>query len=115
MSEGRGTPRLAVTVAVATMAALVASASASAKPPTIFVNGDSPANYKFSPRVLEIDRGQTANWSWDSNGPHDVTFPKLDKSSITGASETYKLKFKKRGTFRYLCSVHGFRGKIIAG
>lgn len=94
-------------------ASLLAPATQAAKPPTIFINGDSVANYAFAPRTLEINRRETVHWLWDSNVGHNVTFPKLDKNSVTGASETFKLKFKKRGTFKYVCTVHGFRGKIV--
>lgn len=112
----RSRSRPATLPLLATMLALGVIAPAStAKPPTIYINGDSAATYKFTPATLNVQRGATVHWMWDSNGPHNVTFRKLGKSSITGASEKYGLKFKRRGTFKYLCTVHGFRGKIIVG
>jgi len=106
---------IAVCIACAVVVVLgVAPAAPAAKPPTVFINGDSAANYKFTPRVLQIRRRQRVHWQWDSNGAHNVRFPKLGKTSVTGASETFSLRFKRRGTFRYLCTVHGFRGKVVA-
>ena len=100
-------------ILILAVAALIAPAAQAAEPPTVFINGDSIGNYKFTPRTSEIARRQTVHWQWDSNAPHNVTFSKLGKSSVTGASETYKLKFKQRGTFKYSCTVHGFRGKVV--
>ena len=109
--------RLSRIVAVVAVAGAGASAAlapvAQAKPPPVFINGDSISNYTFAPRSLEVRRGATVHWTWDSNAPHNVTFRKLSTHSVTGASETFKHRFKRRGTFRYLCTVHGFRGKII--
>jgi plastocyanin len=105
--------RPAILAALTVLGALLLAAAAPAKPPTVFINGDSPANYTFAPRTAEIDRRQTVRWEWDSNAAHNVTFSKLGKSSATGASETFRLRFRKRGTFRYVCTVHGFRGKVV--
>jgi plastocyanin len=100
-----------ISVTVASMAWLQTLAPAVG--PTVHVNGDTIGSYVFAPRTVEIDRRKTVHWLWDSNGAHNVTFRKLGKSSITGASETYELRFKRRGTFKYLCTVHGFRGKVV--
>ena len=27
--------------------------------------------------------------------------------------KSYKLTFKKKGTFSYMCTVHGFTGKVV--
>jgi plastocyanin len=80
---------------------------------SVTVAGTTTASYHFQPHKLSIKKGSTVKWNWASNAPHNVTFKKLGKHSRTGASETFKLKFKHTGTFRYLCTVHGFRGKIV--
>lgn len=94
-------------------AAAMSSGVSAAAGPTVFINGDSEASYTFRPVKLNVDRGTKVHWQWDSNAPHNVTFRKLGKKSVTGASETYKLRFKKVGTYRYVCTVHGFRGKVV--
>jgi plastocyanin len=42
-----------------------------------------------------------------------VTFRTLHKHSKTRISGTYRLRFTKRGTYRYLCTIHDFTGKIV--
>jgi plastocyanin len=106
-------PALLLMCAAAVAALALTSSAGAAKTPDVFINGDSPSTYKFTPKTFETKRRKTVKWSWDSNGAHNVTIPKLGKSSITGASETYRLKFKRRGTFKYLCTVHSFRGKVV--
>ena len=91
---------------------LVAS-PAGAATPLVRINGDSITNYKFTPPTVEIERRHAVRWEWDSNAAHNVSFRKLDKQSKTGASEHFRLKFKKKGTYRYLCTLHGFRGKVV--
>ena len=104
-------PALGLAAALALTALLPAAAPAAKT--TVFINGDSISNYKFTPPTVTIRRKQAVQWTWDSNAPHNVKFPKTGKTSVTGASETYKLKFKRRGTFKYLCTIHDFHGKVI--
>jgi plastocyanin len=80
---------------------------------SVRIGGTSISNYSFHPRTLKVKRGAKVTWRWQSNAPHNITFRKLGKHSHTGASETFKLSFTKRGTFHYLCTVHGFTAKIV--
>ncbi len=80
---------------------------------SVRIGGTSIKNYSFHPRTLKIKRGAKVTWRWQSNARHNVTFRKLGKHSHTGANETFKLRFKKSGTFHYLCTIHGFTAKIV--
>lgn len=90
-----------------------APSHASSSKHKVTIQGTSLSTYKFHPRTLKVKKGSTVNWSWDSNAPHNVTFSGLGKHSATGSSGSYKLKFTKRGTFKYLCTIHHFTGKIV--
>lgn len=102
-----------VLAATGVVAMAIFAPVSTAKPAPVFINGDSFSNYTFAPKTLEVNRGATVHWSWDSNASHNVTFKKLGKHSVTGASETYKLQFKKAGTYKYRCTIHDFKGKIV--
>jgi plastocyanin len=71
--------------------------------------------YKFKPKTVTIKKDKRVHWSWSSDAEHNVTFEKLGgKHSKTKASiSDFKVKFKKTGTFKYSCTVHGFTGKVI--
>ena len=101
-------------VLAAAIAALALPAAATAKP-TVTITGDSINNYAFSPSKVKVSKGAKVRWTWDSNAPLNVTFAKLGEHSPTGASGSYSLKFKDRGTFKYHCTIHGFRGKVVVG
>jgi plastocyanin len=89
------------------------NASSSKKKHHVTIAGTTDSTYAFAPKKLKIKKGQTVNWSWMSNAAHNVTFTSLGKHSSTGASGSFKLKFSKKGTFNYLCTIHGFQGKIV--
>jgi plastocyanin len=103
---------LLAALAVAALGAYFVASSV-ANGPHVTIAGSSIATYHFKPHKLTIHKGKTVHWSWSSNAPHNVTFRKLGKHSKTGRSESFKLRFKKPGTYSYLCTVHGFRGKIV--
>ena len=89
------------------------AAPSTANGPTVRITGSSIANYKFQPKTVNVSKGTTVHWNWSSNAPHNVTFRKLGKHSATTANGSYKLKFKHRGTFRYHCTIHDFKGKVV--
>jgi plastocyanin len=81
----------------------------------VTIKGSSITTYHFAPRTLAVEKGDTVHWGWNSNAPHNVTFKKIAAHSPTGASVKYSHTFKKAGTYRYLCTIHGFRGRIVVG
>lgn len=80
---------------------------------TVVIKGTRLTNYRFSPRTLRVRRGKRVRWSWNSNAPHNVVLRRLHKRSRTAAQGRFALRFSSRGTYRYLCTVHDFRGKIV--
>jgi plastocyanin len=101
----------AVAAGLALGVSLIAAAPSTAGAPTVTIQGT--ITYKFVPKKVTIKKGGTVNWSWNSNTIHNVTFTKLGKHSKTVAKGSYRLTFKHKGTFKYLCTVHGFTGKVV--
>ena len=85
------------------------------RPPrnTVVIKGTSVEDFRFSPRTLRVRRGRLVRWSWNGDAPHNVAFRRLRKRSRTASEGRFRLRFGRRGTHRYLCTVHGFRGKIV--
>ena len=79
----------------------------------VTIKGTDFASYRFAPKKLTIKKGQTVHWSWNSNASHNVTFSATKHSATASQVTDFKLKFKKKGTFAYSCTVHGFTGKIV--
>lgn len=94
------------TLAVAAVA-LGLSAPALAANKTVRVADDV-----FKAKIVTINKGNTVTWRWVGNSPHNVKFANF--GSPLRANGTYRHTFKKRGTFRYRCTIHsGMTGKVI--
>ena len=69
----------------------------------------------FHPGTLNIRRGERVTWLWrDAGTQHNVTFGGFH--SRTQGSGSYTVKFARRGTFNYRCTIHvalGMRGKVV--
>jgi len=109
----------AAAACVAVLVLLSASAAAARAPmlrpkPTIVTVND----FFFGPDSVTIQKGRTVKWVWSSTNtyPHDVHLkqgPKKLKergsysthtTAVTDA--TFKKTFERRGTYRYICTIH---------
>jgi plastocyanin len=70
--------------------------------------------FRFHPAALTINRGDSVKWVWRDHVEHNVTFHSFH--SRTQESGTYSVRFNRKGTFNYHCTIHveeGMRGKLI--
>ena len=70
--------------------------------------------FRFHPATLNINRGDSVKWVWRDQVEHNVTFRTVH--SRTQISGTYTVRFNRRGTFNYHCTLHveeGMRGKVV--
>ena len=82
--------------------------------PANTIKGNYSRGYHFKPRKLTVKRGTTVTWSWNSDAPHNVhVHGRKHHSRTDTAVKHFRLKFKHAGTFKYKCTVHGFKGKIV--
>lgn len=88
-------------LAVAALATGAVATAASTKTVTM-------KNIKYSPSAVTIKQGDKVKWLWrDGSIRHDVRFSSGGfKRSPLKSSGSFTLTFKKRGTFRYICTVH---------
>jgi plastocyanin len=70
--------------------------------------------FRFHPANLNIKRGESVKWVWRDQVEHNVTFRTVH--SRTQESGSYTIRFNRRGSFNYRCTIHaaeGMRGKVI--
>ena len=71
----------------------------------------------FKKSKITVESGDTVKWTWVGVAPHDVTVTSGPRKfhSRTQTSGTYSKKLRKRGTYRYICTVHPtqMKGKIV--
>jgi plastocyanin len=76
----------------------------------------------FSPKAVRIASGGKVVWRWKGENDHNVKFRKVPagatrpRGSTTKSSGRLARTFKKRGTYRYVCTIHqdlGMKGRVI--
>jgi plastocyanin len=75
----------------------------------------------FSPKNAQVGRGGRVTWRWRGAVDHNVTFTKVPsgaskRGSGTKASGRFSRSFTKKGTYRYVCTIHrslGMRGSVV--
>jgi len=90
-------------VAALTVALTVSATVAFAATKKVGVRGLS-----FSPKTLKVKRGTTVKWSWSGSVPHNVVGKGF--KSKTAGKVTFSRKFTKKGTYRYVCTIHKAQG-----
>ena len=72
---------------------------------------------EFAPATVTIRRGDSVRWVWrDPNVSHDVTSRgRLRfRSSQTKLTGTHTVRFRRKGTYRYVCTIHpSMLGKVV--
>ncbi|MCW2990776.1 MAG: amidase [Solirubrobacterales bacterium] len=89
---------LAVTAAVIAVLGVSAPALGSGSP-TVKV-----ADYKFVTKTLHVKKGATVTWKWVGEDPHNVTGTGF--KSKTQKTGSFKHRFTKAGTYKYVCTIH---------
>ena len=80
---------------------------------TVIVHDDH-----FHPGTVTVARGSSVSWRWTGENPHDLRFRRtrgLPRIRAAGMrrSGAVRRKFSRRGTYRYLCTLHeGMTGRV---
>lgn len=74
-------------------------------------------NFKFSPKKISISAGSKVTWT-ATEGSHTVTFKDdgLDATIAANGDAKASRKFKKPGTYKYVCRIHRAEhmvGKVV--
>ncbi len=71
----------------------------------------SAYNNYFSPKTVKVRRGGKVVWKI-RQGVHNIRGSGM-KSAILRKGQTYSKKFKRRGSYRYTCTLHpGMTGTV---
>jgi plastocyanin len=101
-----------IAISLAALAVAIAAQPAAAATARVEV-GD----YFFKKRSITIDRLDRVRWAWVGRDLHDVTVTRGPRKfhSSTKRRGSYTKRFRKRGTYRYICTVHpiDMRGKVV--
>jgi plastocyanin len=92
-----------------------------AAPETTATTGAKPVeidiiNTGFSPALIEIDAGDTVQWTNQDPIKHEIAFLDLaiDDSGILDGNGTFTFTFDEPGEYTFVCGPHpGMSGKIV--
>lgn len=90
--------------------AAAASSSTAAGGETVGVK-----DFDFGPGSVRISTGERVTWV-NQEGSHTVTFKNGYNEVLSDEGEKTSRRFKRPGTYEYLCSFHddqGMKGKVV--
>jgi plastocyanin len=68
----------------------------------------------FSPADVEVTKGTTVTWTWNTGTTHNVTFGDGSSGDKGGTGVTYQKTFNTAGTYSYTCTLHyGMKGSVV--
>jgi plastocyanin len=111
MTKGRLLP--AVVVLAATVVAAGCGGTGSTAP--VATTAVSMAkSYRFDPKTIEINAGQTVTWTNNDNFTHTVKVDGMDDHKV-GRGHSISIIFEKAGTYHYVCTLHSkdMHGTVI--
>ena len=64
-------------------------------------------SFDFSPMTVTVPAGTTVTWKNLDGAPHTVTSADGSfRSAALEQNDSFKFKFDKPGTYKYICSIH---------
>lgn len=98
-------------VALALVSTLLVGSPATALEPDrtsgVVVHRVRIVDFRFRPRALTIERGDVVRWRNNGDVSHTSTSADaLWDSGTLAPGETFRRRFRRRGTFDYQCTIH---------
>jgi plastocyanin len=91
---------------VAAFAVLVAGcAGAGDSKPVATTEVKMAKSYRFDPKTIRIQAGDTVTWTNDDNFTHTVEVEGRGDHKV-GRGESVSITFDRPGTFDYVCTLH---------
>ena len=98
--------RLALTtVAAAALVAAGCGGSSESSEPVATTEVRMVKSYRFEPRAIVVDAGDTVTWTNEDNFTHTVEVDGQGDHEVE-QGETFSLAFERPGTYRYVCTLH---------
>ena len=62
-------------------------------------------SYRFDPKVIEIEAGETVTWTNDDNFTHTVQVEGQEDHKVE-PGDSVEITFDEAGTYDYVCTLH---------
>ena len=68
----------------------------------------------FRPKKVTVQKGDRVKWVNRGDDTHTTTSTQGLWDARLAPGETFKRKFRQKGTFRYMCTIHdGMKGRVV--
>ena len=94
-----------VAVLAATLFAAGCGGSGQSSEPVATTEVEMVKSYRFDPKVIEIEAGDTVTWTNEDNFTHTVQVEGQEDHKV-GQGESVEIRFDKPGTYDYVCTLH---------
>lgn len=107
-------PVIAVVLALAVAVAVAAQAADGPRGKAARTVDVSVRDASFKPRRLSIPSGTRVHWVWRGSLVHNVTVTSGPRKfhSPDRSSGDFSRTLRKRGVYKIVCTLHGFRQRI---
>ena len=101
-------------VAAAALFAAGCGGSGESSEPVATTQVQMVKSYRFDPKVIEIDAGETVTWTNEDNFTHTVEVDGQEDHKV-GRGESFSTRFDTPGTYHYVCTLHSkdMDGEVI--
>ena len=62
-------------------------------------------SYRFEPKVIQVDAGDSVTWTNDDNFTHTVRVDGQEDHEVD-RGESVSITFAEPGTYHYVCTLH---------
>jgi plastocyanin len=73
--------------------------------PVVTTEVEMVKSYRFDPKTIEIEAGDTVTWTNDDNFTHTVQVDGQGDHKV-GEGESVEITFDEPGTYHYVCTLH---------
>jgi plastocyanin len=74
-------------------------------------------DYFFQSKAVTIQSGDTVRWVWVGQDRHNVAVTRGPREFRSGTKRdgAYRKRLSRRGTYRYICTLHptSMRGRVV--
>jgi plastocyanin len=95
----------AVAVLAATLFATGCGGAGASSEPMATTEVKMVKSYRFDPKTIEIEAGQTVTWTNEDNFTHTVEVEGQEDHKV-GEGESVEITFDEPGTYEYVCTLH---------
>jgi plastocyanin len=101
-------------VAAAAIFAAGCGGSGEASEPVATTEVQMVKSYRFEPKVIEIQAGNTVTWTNEDNFTHTVEVDGHEDHKVQ-QGDSFSVKFDTPGTYHYVCTLHSkdMDGEVI--